>query len=265
MRRFGICLVCLVLSSAIAGATDDGVPYAQVKRAVAAVRAAGQASAIPAGPYEIPCGAFQDFTGAVYGDRAEAPVEAYADVADRVLGLEADLPRIGYPERAWSAWLARYERDAIATRTPAPNSTVGGLGLGDIGHLGVAPRARIHDPAFEGLRLLLARYRRAHRRARPVVLGVCVEGEGERAIAFVSRPAATHVFIIPSFFYELCRVRKIDPEDTSRCEHWREVLSAVVPVSGSYHYVAKWADGTTARGILDEEDPASRTITLRKP
>lgn len=92
-----------------------------------------------------------------------------------------------------------------------------------------------------------------------------MEGDGERPIGFVTRPAATHVFIIPSFFYELCRVRKVDPEDTSRCEHWREVLTTVVPITGRYHYIAKWGDGTIARGVLDEEDPATGTITLRKP
>jgi hypothetical protein len=260
-----VAAIVLGLAQPVGAVPADGVPYAQVKRAVAAVRAT-ESAAVASGPYEISCDPFQDFTGAMYGDRAEMTVERYADVADRVLGLEADLPRIGYPERVWSAWLSRYESGAIVERAPSPvpSAIPTGLGLGGLGLSGIS-RPHVRLSGFEGLRDLLTSYRRSHRHARHVILGACVDAEAERAVPLVTQPAASHVFVIPSFFYELCRVRKVDPEDTMRCAHWREVASRVVPMSGSYHYIAKWADGTTARGILDKEDASSDAITLRKP
>lgn len=264
MRWAGALLTAvLIAAQPVARASGFEASYAQVKRAVAAVRAVdGGSTGLDGGGYDLACDPFEDFTGAAYGERAYASVERYSDIADRVLRFERDLPRIGYPERVWAAWLAEYERDAVAGRSARP---AGGPSSGaTFSDLFGSPAIGPAHSDLDGLRDLLAAYRRSHGNVLPVEIGGC-EGAGERPIEVLTKPAATHVFIIPAFFYELCRVRRVDPDDTSRCAQWREVLGRVVPVSGSYRYVAKWADGTTARGILDEDAVTSGAITLHKP
>ncbi|HEY8321813.1 MAG TPA: hypothetical protein VIG46_08525 [Candidatus Baltobacteraceae bacterium] len=186
----------------------------------------------------------------------------YADLAGGVFYWEYELPRIGYPERVWRPWVSSYEASIVATARRVPAS-VDPFNIWE-----KSPQSK-----FDGLRRVLTAYREKHPRLPEIITGPEGCGGGEVPVKLITQPTATRVVIIPSFFYELCRVRRIDPNDTARCAHWREVSGPIVQVSGDYHYIAKWRDGTVKRGMLDIEsaalpggdDPNANTITLRKP
>jgi hypothetical protein len=94
----------------------------------------------------------------------------------------------------------------------------------------------------------------AARRANASLPQVTVDGgcgAGDISVNIETDPPGGQVLFIPTFFYELCKAQKLSPDDTERCNHWREAVSgAISSVSGDYVYVARWPDGATRRGKL---------------
>jgi len=192
--------------------------YSQIKSAVAAVRAQQPVRHVDVmdGRYDVmDCGE-SDYTGGRTTRASE-----YAYVADKALIWESDLPRIGYPRSVWAAPVARFESSGIFIA----NSV-------DPAHFFDVWEDRI-DPRRKDLQNALLAYRKTHHHAVAIANGLGCGG-GEVPVKLVTQPAATLVTIIPAFFYELCRVQKIDPNDTTRCAHWREVSGPIVQVSGNY-------------------------------
>ena len=89
---------------------------------------------------------------------------------------------------------------------------------------------------------------------------------GNLSLRIETDPTGGSVFLIPTFFYELCRAQNIDPDDTQRCNRWREAISGrTASVSGDYLYVARWSDGATRRGKLSViEQDVGGALVLRK-
>jgi hypothetical protein len=88
-------------------------------------------------------------------------------------------------------------------------------------------------------------------------------GAGEITVNIETDPPGAQVLFIPTFFYELCKAQKLSPDDTERCNHWREAVSgSVASVSGDYVYVARWPDGSARRGKLSIS-PAQEGQTIR--
>jgi hypothetical protein len=264
LRRLAIgALALLVGAGPIASATaaDPTPSYALVKRAIASMSRTHviQVDSLRDGDddcgkaatcYDIQtCQFGSDFIGTKV-----TTATIYADVANVVGIWESDLPEVGYPERVWRPWTSGYEAAAIDT-------------VKRYGAAAFYDKARSTLPSIDGLRRVLMRYRATHPKALPVInVGGC--GAGEEPVKVTTEPAATQVSIIPTFFFELCRVQRIDPNDTTRCAHWREITGTVVQISGDYHYVARWHDGTVKRGVLgvnSEPTMMTGTITLRKP
>lgn len=238
-------IVALLLALA-----SPSLSYAQIKSAVVAVRAERPIQPIRLWErqYDI-----QDCGESNYTGGAATVASNYAYIADKVLIWEADLPRLGYPRSVWSAPVARFESSSVFIANSVDPKEFFEVWEDRIG----ARR--------DALEKALLAYRATHPQAGRITNGLGCGG-GEVPVKLVTQPVATQVSIIPSFFYELCRVQRIDPNDTTRCAHWRDVSGPIVQVSGDYHYVAKWHDGTVKRGMLDVESATgSGTITLRKP
>ncbi len=167
---------------------------------------------------------------AFVGNDPDRQTALYADIAYVVVHLERELPDIGYPSSVWKNRLSHFEHAM----------TVGNGS--DYDHS--------LDLFLRHLRTDLEAYRTTHRTLpRTVLLEGC--GAGEMAVNLVTRPKDAQIFVIPTFFYELCKVQKINPDDTTACSHWREVMTGMVTeVSGDYRYRARWHDGTIRRGKL---------------
>jgi hypothetical protein len=98
----------------------------------------------------------------------------------------------------------------------------------------------------------------AYRQSQPALGKVVHEGRcrqeitaGNINVRIETDPSGGSVFLIPTFFYDLCRAQNIDPDDTRRCNRWREAISGrTASVSGDYLYIVRWPDGASRRGKL---------------
>jgi hypothetical protein len=86
-------------------------------------------------------------------------------------------------------------------------------------------------------------------------------------VSIATEPLGAQVMFIPTFFYELCKAQRLDPDDTRRCNRWREAVDGrLSQVAGDYLYMARWPDGAIRRGTLSftgMED--GQRVVLRKP
>ncbi len=177
---------------------------------------------------------------------------AVADLAYRVVYLSNDLQRLGYPPAIWKNIILEYERDVLQHLSPAPSED--------------ERQGRLSEFTQE-LRRSLDAYRSSHPTIKEEYMS-CGPGDAEIQARIVTQPRASQVLFTPSFYYDLCIAQKIDPEDTKRCNRWREAVDGKVEwVSGEYYYIARWPDGTTRRGKFRfaADDSHVTTITLRKP
>jgi hypothetical protein len=192
-----------------------------------------------------------DHLGEQAFDKHDDQLIVVADLAYRVVYLSNDLRRLGYPSAVWQGILSAYEQEALNHLSSQPNLR--------------EATGRLY--AFSGkLGNSLRDYRLSHPGLGDEYLGgECGDAEIEAKI--VTQPQASQVLFTPSFYYELCVAQKIDPEDTKRCNRWREAVDGKVEyVSGDYHYIARWSDGTTRRGTFRfGVNDDGKLITLRKP
>ena len=166
-----------------------------------------------------------------------------ANLAFEIVRLKKLMTRLGYPESLWRPLLLSLEEQGQESFD---------LGGGE------------HLMPFSAA---LNRYRQQSAPALPKVRveGEC--GEGEVGIRISTRPSGGRVHLIPVFFYRLCEVQKIDPDDVRRCDHWREpVEGALLDVAGDYFYQASWPGGGRSQGKLSFTNlEYGQTVTIRKP
>lgn len=183
----------------------------------------------------------------------------YAYIADIAVVYERALTRLGYPRSVWGATISDFEAYEVARASR----------MRPFWDTRASDKYKLLDEPFSGvlgerLQAALKRYQAAHPRLHGLAFaGGC--GAGSIAVKIATLPLATQVFIIPKFYYLVCRAQGVEPENMSACDHWREVTAPVEQVSGSYHYVARWPDGVVRRGVLDFNGAHNDSITLKKP
>jgi hypothetical protein len=275
MIRFIGALVVLVFLAAAAGAADAAAPsYSAVRTAVAAIVPDDVlgSSLLGYGKGELgnTCSA-RSGCGVAGGCEmldTHLPVAQsstlsahYSMIANIAVRYERALVKLGYPRSVWGPTLAGFEsREAALAKALGPGFETDH----DADDLGDVP----FGGAFSNrIQAELKAYQATHPSLHGLAFaGGC--GADEISVKIVTTPIATQVFLIPTFYYELCRAEKIDPDSTTACDHWREVLGPVAKIAGSYHYFVRWA-GAVRRGILDDKDYRENddgdVVTLRKP
>jgi hypothetical protein len=183
----------------------------------------------------------------------------YEFVAELVVPLERELPMYGYPASVWKARVKGFERSQVS-RAPTPAAArrvLAGLGDG-------WDRRSAEGLFLDGLLRDLNAYRSHHKNLPPAEMYSGCGGAGT-SVTIQTEPKGARVFLIPDFFYQLCKVNKINPENLSACDYWREAFS-IDEIAGDYHYRVQWHDGSVRKGRLDG-DSLGRTnkITLQKP
>lgn len=183
------------------------------------------------------------------GTGSDKRTSAFADIAFDLVLLETQLPAIGYPASVWHADVRSYEETQVRSA----------------GRITVDQRQSARDAFYRSVQKDLLAYRRRHPRLPQIVVGRGCGG-AEVTVTIRTQPRGAQVLLIPSFFYELCRVQKLNPNNTNLCDHWREALDGTVDLIGNYHYFARWHDGTVRRGtLLFDTQTDKQTIMLRKP
>jgi hypothetical protein len=183
--------------------------------------------------------------------------ESLGGLASNVLTWTSDLTGLRYPRHIWEPLVAKFESEYLA-------GAIGNYGRGR----NEAKKPKGGQDTFEFIQELERRLA-AHRKSNPSLVKVIAIdgcGDGEVVVKIVTDPRGGQVLFIPTFFYELCRAQNLNPEDTTRCNRWRQAEDGQLhDVIGNYQYIAKWRDGTIKKGMLrfgQRED--GKTITVRQ-
>jgi hypothetical protein len=266
---FATALTCLASVSSTSAQTSTGIlmsdpraAYPVIKDLVAKLNENVREPVLEDGAYNLSlCSEPSEFmmeTKRKYEDHLlfRALVWIAIDVTDAARALSA----LRYPGSVWEPVVSEFERTVLAAAIQARSQGQRQLAKFDETYLD-------RQSAFL---TRLAERLQAHQRNESSLPKVIYEpgcGAGEIQVKIVTDPRGGQVLFIPTFFYELCRVQKIDPpEDTRRCNRWREADGGrLSPVSGDYQYIAKWRDGTVRQGKLRfGADDDGKTITLSK-
>ena len=261
-------LVGLTLALAVSGARAEGAAapdraqYAAIKTVMQRLYDKGDRDIRSIlgtkGPYDL----YHCLVGADYlgeGAEKERGTAGFANIAFDNVVWTNNLTKLGYPARLWQELVAAYEAKEIELVIAAPAQAAKE-------EQAMNESTARRDAFLAALRKPLDAYRRTKPALRPVVVeGGC--GAGDMSVSIVTEPKGGQVLFIPTFFYELCRVQNVNPDDTGGCNRWREAVDGkLASVSGDYLYVVRWPDGTTRRGKLSfNKLEDGQTVTLRKP
>lgn len=258
--KYGLAVIALVFATLCSAAAQPAASpagasqYAAIKTVMQRLYDKGDREIkglLGKGDYDLyHCSTGSEYLGNAAGDDA---LGSLANVAFDVVIWTNNLKRLNYPAALWQAPITQYEASEIA-----------------LVQKGAADAAtEWTDRRGKFLNALSARLAE-HRAKKPSLRKVVVEGgcgAGEVSVSIATEPKGAQVLFIPTFFYELCRVQNLNPDDTKGCARWREAVDGTLAqVSGDYQYVVRWPDGTVRRGKLSFHNlQDGQTVTLRKP
>lgn len=71
-------------------------------------------------------------------------------------------------------------------------------------------------------------------------------------LKIVTSPKGGDVRLLPMFYYNVCRLQNIDPDNPTQCDRWEELSDGEETLlQGVYRYMASWPNGQTKRGRQD--------------
>lgn len=207
------------------------------------------------GDGQITIDLYSCWTGADFlGETAmKESIGQQADIAADVAYWSAALER--FPRELWAADVARYERNVLARieRGESP----------DMGDDFEQPR----NVFMSNLAMKINAAADTVDGSLPqvIVAGGC-GAAGEMPVRFNTSPRGAQVMIIPTFFYDVCKIQRLNPDNPSVCKRWREALEGTPTlVAGDYYYVARWGDGVTRRGTISFTEESPESLMLQKP
>ncbi|HKD06112.1 MAG TPA: hypothetical protein VKB79_09440 [Bryobacteraceae bacterium] len=165
----------------------------------------------------------------------------------------SDLKALGYPEEVWRPRLIEYEGRQL-------NAIVQGSSGSD-DNVVISVRWQ------KDLVAALNGYRRQSRPSLKEVVARGGCGAGEISVRVSLEPRNGRVFFIPVFFYQLCQMQQLDPDNPDRCDRWHEALDGQLTyLAGYYRYLARWPDGATRKGTISVTlKNADTAVVIRKP
>lgn len=207
-------------------------------------------------PYDLYiCDTGNEYTGSA--DDSTGTTDAISTLAVQIVLWRNDLRKLGYPEAVWRPILVEYENAELDLYTRSKTVTQAVLDQS----------LKQYERSVAALGKALTAYRlQSNPALRPVTQeGGC--GAGEQMVRVKVEPPNGRVFFIPVFFYELCRVQQINPNDVNQCDKWREAMDGqLTAVAGDYRYSARWPDGITREAMLTfDHQKMDPVVVIRKP
>jgi hypothetical protein len=245
----------LAQTSSALVASNPMEQYYVVKRSLQAMYDRGEIrSHIIPGSEEydlVLCLEIEDYLGPF--EKAASPIGNLTLLAAEIVIWRSDLRAMGYPEDVWRAKLIEYEDRHL-------NEVVRRSRKIDEEDADAVRWRKDLVTALNGYRL----------KSRPspkeiVAKGGC--GAGEISVHVSLQPPNGRVFFIPQFFYQLCQMQQLDPDNPDRCDRWHETLDGQLAyLAGYYRYLARWPDGATRKGTISVKvNSANTAVVIRKP
>ncbi len=185
-------------------------------------------------------------------------VDDFAELSFIVIVLQNDLNKLGYPLSIYKSLLDNFEKEQITLRIlEYKKGLISSLDRPSRNHLQLT-RERIVS------QLNSYRKQNNHNIKELIIDGGC--GDGEIAIKIRTIPSGGKVYLIPIFFYRLCNVEGVNPDNTIFCPYWREPhADLLINVSGDYCYIVKWKDGSIKNGKVNfDKVEEGQVIIFRK-
>jgi hypothetical protein len=184
---------------------------------------------------------------------ADRPIRDLAYLAVEIVIWRSDLKALGYPEQVWRPRLIEYENRQLKAIVRGSS----GIDENDVSNV----RWR---------RDLVAALNDHRRQSGPSLKEVVAEGGcggGEISVHVSLEPRNGRVFFIPLFFYQLCQMQQLDPDNPDRYDRWHESLDGQLAyLAGYYRYLARWPDGATRKGTISVTlKNADTNVVIRKP
>lgn len=168
-------------------------------------------------------------------------IEELSDIALQVVLIKWNLTQLGYPSQLWLPNLKIFEKNVMNKVSSARI---------DGGYLNFS-ESEMRSQVLKKIVPVLNQYRIKKARHLPPVESEGGCGAGEIGINISTTPQNGRVWLIPTFYYELCRLNNIDPFDMNKCTRWREHIKGLLfDVAGDYRYQAIWPDGFIKKGTL---------------
>lgn len=191
------------------------------------------------------------FTGEIESSRPMELADYFEGLALDGLVWQHDLKLLRYPREAWIDLIAQYEKDTLAWLQ--------------------ADEARRHEDLvsalehrrvefMEKLSASLNASRVKNQSLPPVSIeGGC--GDGGIAVKISTRPNGGRVWLIPRFYFDLCKAQGLDQKSIEQCDRWMEIIPGEeMMLTGNYKYIVQWPDGTTK--LSDYSAPKSEEGNL---
>ncbi len=253
--------MALTVAATVAFAEDAeappriGPPYAAIKTVMQKIYDSGDRgvpSASRKGEYDLyHCRRGAEYLGKSTDD--DDTTISYANIAFDIIVWANNLKKLSYPASLWQGPIAGYEagETKLVAESPLDSWT---------------EWTERRTAFVRALAVSLEAHRKTKPSLRKVIsMGGC--GAGEVNVTIATEPKGGQVLFIPTFFYELCKVQQLNPDDAAACSRWREAVDGTLSqVSGDYLYQVRWPDGATRKGKLSfNKLEQGQTVTLRKP
>ncbi|TPJ22657.1 hypothetical protein [Mesorhizobium sp. B2-7-2] len=183
------------------------------------------------------------------------PVAGLLLTAQSTVSMVEALKHAGYPASVADRPIQQFETAAIAFF--ARNPDYDAIDTSDFYDL----LDKFHKQVFSEAE----KYRASAKKKLPDLIYLTDCGDGEWPVHVRTIPSNGRVVWIPEFFYRLCKVQKLDPDNEKQCDRWREAPDNIVNVIGDYRYRASWPDGSLKTGALKFANREQEHLTIRKP
>ena len=174
---------------------------------------------------------------------ADIEFKSLSILAYDILIWEDALRSLGYPSSTINALLTSYEAELLKKIASGNTYT-------DDGSIALDGKSATKDKVYKNrLADQLNRYRQNHDPSlKPImVLGEC--GAAEIGVTVSVDPPPIRLRFIPAFFFDLCKMQGLNPDDENSCDRWSNVVpGSEYDLSGEYIYTIWWTDHDTQNG-----------------
>ena len=208
------------------------------------------------------CGENDSFTSSSFDKYSDSDLMfLLTTLAIDVARWQKGLQDAGYPESVFGPHLDNFEEHVISRIEKLSDSEIKIIKKSSDDALKKATEDKpdYYGPFQESYReeaeLLASRLNDYRNRTKSKIPEVIVTenecGAGGLIVTISTNPRGGIIWVIPMFFYKLCKAQNLNVNDPNSCDRWREIHDGFhAEISGDYRYKVRWHDGSIREGTL---------------